>query len=171
MSDGISDMYRDEERKAAELVEKACKNCDHIKINMDSAYCFDCTNHSNFRPTQSAIDAKVEELRTKEAVAKRAGGFWRSPEEEPVGTNIVFVLYEDGAIDWLIEPNESLSLVKGYMYFSDLCNVLKLMPEMLDCLKALVKWNSKSPSNPILAINISEICEDAENIIKKAEGK
>jgi len=42
MSDGITDMHREEEKEAAELVEKACKNCDHIKINMDSAYCFDC---------------------------------------------------------------------------------------------------------------------------------
>ena len=70
MDDRISDMHRDEERKAAELVEKACKNCDHIKINMDSAYCFDCTNHSNFRPTQSAIDAKIEELRVKGSTIK-----------------------------------------------------------------------------------------------------
>jgi len=67
MSDGITDMHREEERKAAELVE-ACKNCDHLKINMDSAYCFDCTNYSNFRPTQSAIDAKVEELRAKKPI-------------------------------------------------------------------------------------------------------
>ncbi len=177
MSCGPVDMHREEERKAAGMVEKACKNCDHIKINMDSAYCFDCTNHSNFRPTQSAIDAKVEELRTK----------------EPVGIQAVIengTVFTCGSLSCLLDTpsvgtNSHCRCLSG-LDFADKLKVGRyiqrekaLKKEMLEVLTDLVKWGKDYPSHRIycesaikkIAKEIDAICEDAENIIKKAEGK
>ena len=66
MSDGPTDMHREEERRAAELVEKCCRNCDYRKCNMGSL-CLNCSNKSNFTPSRAAISAKLEELRKQEA--------------------------------------------------------------------------------------------------------
>ena len=68
MSDGITDMHREEERKAAELVEKKCYNCRYC----GSFLCKDCVGRDFFVSSQSAIDAKVEELRVKGAVGIQA---------------------------------------------------------------------------------------------------
>ena len=68
MSDGISDMHREEERKAAELVERICCNCKRDWTVLGGCrYCDH--NNSSFIPSQSAIDAKVEELRAKEEMS------------------------------------------------------------------------------------------------------
>ena len=66
MSDGITDCRREEENKAAGMVEKCCRNCDYRKCNMGSL-CLNCSNKSNFTPSRAAIAAKVEELRKQEA--------------------------------------------------------------------------------------------------------
>jgi len=69
MSDGISDMHREEERKAAELVKR---NGFHCKYNLTGhVNCRRCSlpNFSSFAPSYPAIDAKVEELRAKEELS------------------------------------------------------------------------------------------------------
>jgi hypothetical protein len=60
-------IMRDEERKAAELVEKKCENC----IYGENKGCLRCSGYlgmAMFIPTQSAIDAKVEELRKEQII-------------------------------------------------------------------------------------------------------
>ena len=68
MSDGITDCRREEENKAAGMVDKWCRNCD------SSIYdeCALCEGHVDnpyqfFRPSRAAISAKLEELRKQEA--------------------------------------------------------------------------------------------------------
>ena len=68
MSDGISDMHREEERKAAELVEKCCANCINSESSCDSGICSLCSGHLEFCPSLKAIDAKVEELRKEQII-------------------------------------------------------------------------------------------------------
>lgn len=176
------------EDKAAEMVEKRCRNCIYNKCNLNS-FCVICSDKSKFAPSRVAIDAKIEELRKQVAIKQDLApkveeereeedgeskkSIWRSPEEEPVGTNIVFVLHEDDAIDWIIEPNESLSLSKGYMYFSDLCKVLKAFPKLEaenEEMLAVLKDECGNCSQKISNKTACSICEIG-NVIKKVEGR
>ena len=150
MSDGISDMHREEERKAAELVEKECENC----IYGENEGCLRCSGYlgmAMFTPSQSAIDAKVEELRKEQIIEgskekiNRVEGILSSPWE---ALDRVEKLEQDNA-------------------------------EMLEVLKGLVKWGKDYPSSTIycesaikkIAKEIDAICEDAAKLIEKAEGK
>lgn len=67
MSCGPVDMHREEEKKAAGMVEVCCAQCEHL----DSENCTDCCFHGKFNPSKAALSSKVEELRNKTAIKKR----------------------------------------------------------------------------------------------------
>lgn len=131
MSDGITDCRSEEEKKAAEMVEKRCRNCIYSKCNL-SSFCVICSDKSKFAPSRAAIDAKVEELRNQRK-------------------------------SWESEGDESKKKSER--------------EEMIELLKNLVEWNRRNGGYRLRKIEkgeivmIDDICEEAEAIITKVEGK
>jgi hypothetical protein len=175
----MSNDTRDEERKAAELVIQQCKNCEYNSAL--KKVCLHCSaiHGANFSdtPFNSAIDAKVEELITK----------------EPVGIQAVIengTVFTCGSLSCLLDTpsvgtNSHCRCLSG-LDFADKLKVGRyiqrekaLKKEMLGVLKDLVKWGKDYPSHRIycesaikkIAKEIDVICEDAEKLIKKVEGK
>ena len=64
MSCGLTDMHREEER-AAELVEKKCENCNKPAMLGTCNHCM-ASGFYQFKASEEAIDAKVEELRKEQ---------------------------------------------------------------------------------------------------------
>ena len=100
MSDGIIDCRREEEKKAAGMVEVCCANCQDYKT---LAFCSACENKSKFIPARSAIAAKAEELRNQTAVKQDSS----SKSEESAGE-------EEGESNknWQSERAEMIELLK-----------------------------------------------------------
>lgn len=194
MSDGITDCRREEEKQAAGMVEKCCENCRHSPISP----CEDCNDYSSFDARKYLIAAKVEELREQmaskrdsaskvEASGEKGGGeskksIWRDPKKEPVEKGIHFLLTTFmGGFDWTDQADScefSILGADGYMYFSDLCKVLKVYPkleseraEMIECLKSLTEWNDSMACEPFKRHEFKKLCEQAKSILKKAEGR
>lgn len=79
MSEEIREMDKAyAEKKAAELVERICKNC--INNESDSSLCTQCRSgysmdsiHFLFMPTRTAIDPKLEKLRNQIAIKQDLG--------------------------------------------------------------------------------------------------
>ena len=141
MSDGIRDCRMDEERKVAVLVEKCCANCINSESSCDSGICSLCSGHLEFCPSLKAIDAKVEELRKEQIIA---GSKERINRVEAI----------------LSSPWTALETIE---------KLERNNAETLEVLKDLVKWNTEwlTPQTK----NLGQICEDAEKLIEKAEGK
>lgn len=196
MSDGISDMHREEERKAAELIKR---NCFHCKYNLTGhENCRRCSppNFSSFAPSQSAIDAKVEELRSKEEMSMHykkddleidmevKKGELKVIVEHPQNNVIVEFLIN---MYKAINPKSYLSTTFTYGEEYELLiqrkagetpaekavSLERNNAEMLGVLNRLVKWNGIYNDKPFpeLKSDFDIICEDAEKLIKKVEGK
>ncbi len=165
MSEEIKEMDKEykEEKRAELVVEKECENC----IYGENKGCLRCSGYlgmAMFEPSQSAIDAKVEELRVKGAVGIQAviengtrftcGSIGCLLDTPSVGTK--------SDCRCLTELNFADKLKVGRYIQREKA----LKKEMLECLKDLVNWNSESTSK-----DLGEICDEAEKLIEKVEGK
>ncbi len=130
---GPTDMHREEERRAAGLVKKCCRNCDYRKCNMGSL-CLNCSNKSNFIPSRAAISAKLEELRNQTAVKQDSSskseesGKNEGEESKDKIVNITKIIHANG------EEEESQDIFN----VSDFFRLMKLEAErreMIECLK------------------------------------
>jgi len=171
MSDGISDMHMEEERKAAVLVEKCCANCINSESSCDSGICSLCSGHLEFCPSLKAIAAKVEELRkeqiivgSKENLMDVAISFFKKISELPV---IMIPTFSD-RMERMEETRQKCEELSGY-----LAKVKSERSETLEVLNRLVKWNGIYNDKPFpeLKSDFDIICEDAAKLIEKAEGK
>lgn len=167
MSCGPTDMHREEEKKAAGMVEKCCRNCDYRKCNMGSL-CLPCSNNSNFTPSRAAIFVKLEELRAQEKEGEVSKGnlmdeaieYFENLSSLPVLMNPAY-------------PNRIERMAKKCQRYKDISDFLKSLKseraEMMAVLKNLIEWRENYLTQHI--DRIDEICEQAKEIIKKAEGK
>ena len=100
---------------------------------------------------------------------------WHQPTEKPVNGATLFILNQDDSIDWLgSQRNADISTCKGWMYFSDVCEILKLAVEMRDGLRSLIKWDKDYPIGEDTGAGLKEldriIAQASEIINEKTDG-
>lgn len=164
MSDGITDCRRDEEKKAWEMVEKKCENCD------SSIYdeCLLCEGHVDglyqfFRPSKEAISAKIEELRNQ--ASKQDSG---SKVDEQAGKERE-VSKKKCVLDSVNDCAAILCLKDIIAHLQERNDKLKSeREEMIEFIKSFLAWPSHESFQ---AYEKEKLREQAKEIIKKAEGK
>lgn len=158
-------MSNELEKQAAEMVEKRCKNCQDYKT---LALCFACENKSKFIPSRAAIEAKLEELRSQTTIKQDSASKVERSGEKGGGDAKEKIVH----ITKIIHANGEEEETQDIFNVSDFLRLGKLeaeREEMIELLKRLTEWQDDFPAQYVGEID--EICEQAESILKKAEGK
>lgn len=179
------DMHREEERKAAGMVERGCGNCEYNHSQIGEHPCSSCGDYSpfdNFTPLRAAISAKLEELQQmaskRDSASKAEGRGEKEGEESKENLMDEAIEYFDEstsllAIMNIAYPERVARLVKHYPSHRSMADFLKSIKsergEMIRCLKRVIKYNEDFMARSVTELD--EICEDVEKIVKNAEGK